>query len=205
MARQIASIDTLRARAEELTAGVVADLGLVASTFWSIGEKLHELVDQRLYRALGYSTFAEYVEARLDVAIAQAYKMVRVVRSYTRVDAERIGLERAVALIPYAKLVRTDPGLLVREDARIGDVPVSEASRRHIERAAAERRAAIAARRARAPAARQAKRDTRRAIDGVRGLLAEAGIGRIKVEHASGDDAIVVRIPRRALLRLFPG
>jgi len=204
MTKPTPALDPQRARAEELTAAVIAELGLVASTFWSIGEKLHELIDERLYQALGHSTFAEYVEQRLDVAIAQAYKMVRVVRNYTRGDAERIGLERAVALIPYAKLLGTDPGLLVRDNALVGDVPVSEVSRRDIQRAAAERRAEAERRRSRAPAARQEAQATRRAVDGVRKLLAAAGIAHTKAAHVASADEIVIRIPRSTLLKRFP-
>ncbi len=106
----------------------MAKRGHEATRERAIGERLHEIQNKRLFEALGYATFPAYAAARRDVALSQAKKMFRIVRNYAMVDAIAIGLERAAALIPYAKLLRTDPGRLVGEKRVLGDTTVLETS-----------------------------------------------------------------------------
>jgi len=189
------------ARAEELTAAIVADLGTVTQSFWRIGRGLHELLDQRLYQHLGYATFRAYCEARLSCEIGQAYKTVRVVRSFFQEDAEKIGLERAAALITYAKLLKTDPGNLVRENILVGDKPLVTASKRDILAAAARERDRLARLRARAPAPRQINRENKRIAALLRGAIKQAGLPRpARVEVDLHSDEVVIRLPRKALV-----
>jgi hypothetical protein len=175
---QLTVSDPETARAEELTAAIVRELGGVKQAFWRIGEHLHEIAEKRLFLRLGFASFRAYVQARLECEVAQAHKMVRVVRAYFREDAEQMGLERAAALITYAKVAKTDPGLLVRENVQMGDTAVAEASKRDILAAAAALRRDQAKRTARAPAARSAKRVTEAIDHGLRRSLADGGLAR---------------------------
>ena len=200
---QTASSGELRARGETLTDSIIADLATLTETFWRVGEKLHAVIDERLFLALGYQDFGKYVDARLGVAIAQAYKMVRVVRNYARGDAEKLGLERATSLVRYAKHVGVDPGELVRADAVVGDKPVLQASVRDIDAAA---RAAYAAKRegrSRAPAARAVKREDRRMSEALAALLMTANIRGARITVAKGD--LVIRLDRAKLRKLLLG
>lgn len=193
----------LRARAETLTDSIIVDLATLAQTFWQIGEKLHEIIDDRLFVSLGFDDFGDYVEARLGVAIAQAYKMVRVVRNYARGDAEKLGLERATSLVRYAKHVGVDPGELVREDAVVGDKPVSLASVRDIDLAARAVYLAKKAARSRAPAARAVKREDRRMTEELAALLASQNIRGARITVAKGD--LVIRLDRAKLRKQLLG
>lgn len=190
-----------RARAKALTAEIVADLQIITRTFWDIGARLEEVRDGQLFRALGYETFVDYIDAELGVEATQAYKMVRIVKSYVRGDAELIGLERAAALIRYARHAGVDPGLIVRENRAVGDKPVRDATVREITVAAndasAEKRKAAS----RSPRVREKNKETRVLADGLRGLLLKGGIRGARVT-ADRDD-LIIRVPRRAAHKRF--
>ena len=193
--------DTERKRAEALTREILDDLATLTETFWSVGEKLHAFVDDRLFVNLGYDTFAAYVDARLGVAVGPAYKMVRVVRNYVRADDERLGVERSDSLIRYAKHVGVDPGELIRQDALVGAKPVSQASVREIETAATAAYKAKVEARSRAPAVRQLHRENRAIADEVKRLLMAAGIRGAKFQVAKAE--LVIRLDRAHLAKLF--
>ena len=200
---QASAPSSARAHAEALTSAILEDLATLTRTFWSIGEKLHAFVDDRLFAELGYASFSAYVEARLGVAVAQAYKMVRVIRNYVRADAERLGLERADSLIRYAKHIGVDPGELIRQDALIGSKPVSEASVREIETAANAAYKAKVEARNRAPAVRRVHRENRTIADELKRVLAAAGIRGAKLQVAKGE--LVIRLDRAHLAKRFLG
>lgn len=192
-----------QARAEELTAALVEDLRQAAETFWTIGERLHEIQDGRLFEALGYATFGDYVAARLDVGLSQAKKMVRIVRNYVMQDATAIGLERAAALIPYAKLVRTDPGILVREKRSLGETTVLEASRRDIDAATAALRAELRKKKGRAPAHRLVAQENKLIVQGLRALLTSEGTRATRITLNARTGEFVIRVPRLDLRKRF--
>ncbi len=192
-----------RARAEELTAELVRDLRQAAESFWAIGERLHEIQSKRLFVALGYDTFPAYVTARLDVALSQAKKMIRIVRNYVMHDATAIGLERAAALIPYAKLVRTDPGLLVREKHALGDTSVLEASKREIVAATSALRAELRKKKGRAPASRLLAQENKLIAQGLQALLVAEGARASKITQNARTCEFVIRVPRAALRKRF--
>lgn len=192
-----------RVRAEELTAELVRDLRRAAEAFWAIGERLHEIQSKRLYAALGYDTFPAYVTARLDVALSQAKKMIRIVRHYVMDDATAIGLERAAALIPYAKLVRTDPGLLVREKRALGDTTVLEASKLAIVAATSALRAELRKKRGRAPALRLVAQENKLIERGLQALLVAEGARATRITLNARTGEFVIRVPRAQLRRRF--
>lgn len=198
---QVPAVDRDRARAEALTSEILVDLATLSETFWQVGEKLHALVNERLFTKLGYETFPDYVEARLGVAVGQAYKMVRVIRNYVRADAERLGVERSDSLIRYAKHVGVDPGELIRQDAVVGTRPVSQASVREIEAAANAAYKAKVEARSRAPAVRRVHRENRAIADELKRLLLDAGIRGAKLSVAKGE--LVIRLDRAHLAKRF--
>lgn len=193
-------------RAEELTAAIADDLKVVMQSFWRIGRALDEVLQKRLFAVLGYDTFSDYVSGRLGVERAQAYKIVRVATYYFQEDAEALGLERAAALIPYAKLLKTDPGLLVREKALVGDKPIAEATKRDIVSAAASVRAEFKRRGARSLRGREQKHAENAVHDGVRAALVKAGLPRpVNVRFDAKTGELLVRLPSRALFERFAG
>lgn len=193
--------DEARARGEALTSAIVRDLATLTETFWLVGKKLHAMVDERLYLALGYDNFPAYVEGRLGVALAQAYKMVRVVRNYVQADAERVGIERADYLIRYAKHVGVDPGELVRSDAQVGDKPLSQASVRDIAVATqAALKAKLAAQKT-DPATRERNRENRAVSAHVTSVLSASGVRGAGVKVVGNE--VVIRLDRAKLLALL--
>lgn len=191
-------------RAEQLTSQIKKELAFVTQSFWRIGSALNEMQTTRLYRPLGYDTFADYVTGRLDVELSQAYKLARVASFYFQEDAEAVGLERAAALIPYAKLLKKDPGLLIRENVEIGGKLVVEASKRDIQLAAAGVRREIERRDGYLPAKRKQKRAEKAIHDGLRTALKRAALPRpisVRFDPRNGD--IIVRLPQGPLARRF--
>jgi hypothetical protein len=45
-------------------------------TFVDVGRALYEIQQRRLYRAVGYTTFADYVARRWDISSAHAYRQI---------------------------------------------------------------------------------------------------------------------------------
>jgi hypothetical protein len=192
-----------RRQAIELTNGIRQDFKQATKLFWGIGQKLEVVLERKLFTELGYTRFLSYRDGELALAATQAYKMVRVVRHFVRADAERLGLECADALIPYAKQLRVDPGLLVRENALVGDKPITVATVRDIRGAARAARAATRARLDRAPAAREKKREAKALLRALRTALAEARLGRPAITVAA--DGFVVRVSRAAVVKHVRG
>ncbi len=195
----VESDDRRRTQAIHLTNDIRRDFTQATALFWGIGKKLETLVERKLFAELGYSSFQAYLDGELSVAASQAYKMVRVVRHFVRADAERVGLECADALIPYAKELRVDPGILVRENALVGDKPVTDATVRDIRNAAKAVRAATRQRLDRSPARRAKKREVKALLQALRAVLAKAQLGRPVITVAR--DGFVVRISQAAVAK----
>ncbi len=187
-----------RSEAIRLTDSIRRDLHTVAGAFFEIGLGLRRIKDERLYLAMSYGTFKEYIAGEISVATSQAFEILRVVRSYSRTDATRIGLSRANALLTYCKAARVDkdPGEFVHDDELVGDKPFSAASLRDIEAATKAVRTQKRAKRGSRAAAR-----TDRAITAhVRKVARAAALGRVKIAIVGGE--VVVRCSRSVLARL---
>ena len=206
MAKQLLKIpdgQSLRDEATRLTQAILDRLRNITGAFWEIGTILERIQGEKLYAAMGYASFRAYVDGVLSVAATQAYMMIRVVRAYTRSDAESLGLERAAGLITYAKTLgdEIDPGLLVRENATIGDKPARVASLRDIQAAVRAQREAMSAKKRRSPRERMKKREDDAIAAGLRAAHKAQSLGRGVVEVR--DDEVVVRFSRAALARRF--
>lgn len=191
-------------RAEDLTLAIRQELASVAQSFWRVGCALREVQEGGLHRVLGYESFSDYVTDRLSFEVSQAYKLVRVASSYFQEDAEMLGLERAAALIRYAKLLDVDPGQLVRENAHVGDKLVVAASKRDIQVAAASLRAELKKRARRGADMRAQKRVEKAIHEGLATAMKRAKLPlplSVRIDAKSGE--VVVRLPQKPLATRF--
>lgn len=181
-----------RRAAIALIAEVRRDLEGVARLFYAMGERLRRILDEELYRVVGYETFAECVASEFSVALRQVSKMIGIARTYVKSDAERAGVERAYALIGYCEALGdgTEPGQIVREDRLVGELPFSASSVRDI--VAATR--ALKATRRRDPRKVAAAREAKALGQEVRSALHAAGFARASVK-VSGK-TVRIEFPR---------
>ena len=70
-----------------LDARLVAIMHAIRTSEPRIGRLLRIVVDQRFYRALGFSSLAAYVRERLGISIRKAWALLKVERSTGRADA----------------------------------------------------------------------------------------------------------------------
>jgi hypothetical protein len=190
-----------RSEAIRLTDGIRRDLHTVAGAFFEIGLGLRRIKDERLYLAMSYGPGTEYIAGEISVATSQAFEILRVVRSYSRTDATRIGLSRANALLTYCKAasVDKDPGEFVHDDELVGDKPFSAASLRDIEAATKAVRRQKRAKRGAGAAAQRAARTDRAIVAHLRQAARAAALGRVKIAIVGGE--VVARFSRSALAR----
>jgi hypothetical protein len=90
------------ARARELVALVVDKKREIAAAFWDVGAALRELASPELYGALGHATFEDAVEKETGVGRVLAAKLVSLATRLPRSLAERLGQEKAAALLRLA-------------------------------------------------------------------------------------------------------
>jgi hypothetical protein len=197
--------DDVAPEAVRPTKTIVARLCEVSGAFWEIGQVLGRIRDERLYAAMHYESSRAYVDGELSVVATQAYMMIRIVRSYTRADAEALGLERAAGLITYAKTVGggVEPGRLVREDLPVGGKTARSASLRDIQAAARAEREAKRKKLRASPAARRLQKEATRIAAGLRAIHRGAALGRGAIEVR--EDEVLVRFSRRTLAQRFRG
>jgi hypothetical protein len=106
-----------RARGEELVLTVIRLKTAIASAFYEMGSALGEILDHKLYGALGYKSFEELLEARELLSARQARKFIDVSKAFERAPAVQLGPEKAYALIRYCARTEKndDPGALVKQ------------------------------------------------------------------------------------------
>ncbi|CAN5477897.1 hypothetical protein BH09MYX1_BH09MYX1_37540 [soil metagenome] len=74
----------------------------ILEDFYDLGAALRELLDKKLYAALGYASFDDLLAKRDVIGRTQAYKLIAVVRELPRDRAVEVGQERAYALVAVA-------------------------------------------------------------------------------------------------------
>lgn len=89
-------------RAEELLDLIARRKARILEDFYDMGVALRELLDKKLYAALGYATFDDLLTQRNVLGRTQAYKLIAVVRQLPRRRALDVGQERAYALVTIA-------------------------------------------------------------------------------------------------------
>lgn len=94
-----------RISAEELITRIERGKVGVAQAFHDIGRCLRELLDKKLYAALGFASFEAMLEGRALMGPTQAAKLIEVSSLFSKRDAVRLGPEKAYALARH--VVRT--------------------------------------------------------------------------------------------------
>jgi hypothetical protein len=191
---QAASTERKKARAEELLALIARRKERMLEDFYDVGQALRELLDQKLYAALGHPSFEAMLEAHDVMGARQARKLVALVSAIPRAQALALGQEKAYALVAYTAAT-PEPDVaaeLAKKDAKIGSKPISQASVRELQRATKAVHAKRAALRPKTPAALAAARAARDARASVLRAIRKLGIARPEVETTA--DRVVVRL-----------
>lgn len=89
----------------------------IASSFYEMGRALGEILDKKLYGALGYKSFEEMLVDRELLSARQARKFIDVANAFEQAAAVQIGPEKAYALIRYCARTdkNDDPEALVKQ------------------------------------------------------------------------------------------
>lgn len=90
-------------RAEALLELIARRKARIAEDFYDIGEALREILDKKLYVALGHRSFGELLEKRAVMGRTQASKLVSIARAMPRKEALDLGPEKAYALLQYTR------------------------------------------------------------------------------------------------------
>ena len=97
-----------RATAEALLARIDKQKLRATEAFYEIGGALRQLLEQRLYGALGFASFDDLLAERNVMDGTQAKKLIEVHRKFSRDRALAIGPEKAYALARYAARTKAD-------------------------------------------------------------------------------------------------
>ena len=188
-------------RAEALLALIARRKERIVEDFYDIGEALKEILDDRLYEALGHASFSEMLEARSVMSTTAAKRLVAVAEHLPREQALRLGQQKSYDLVAYAAATPEHDvaATLAEVDAEIGGKRLSRASSRELQAAAARARAEGRAA-AQTPAQKQAARALKSALAEVKRRVAAWGVGRISV--ALADDEIVIRLTGKQARKL---
>jgi hypothetical protein len=98
-----------------LLAKASADLALIAQkkeeiadAFYEIGEALVRLREPTIVEALGHASFADLCEARLEISLARADRLIAIATRVRREDALRWGQEKATAILEITNATAAD-------------------------------------------------------------------------------------------------
>jgi hypothetical protein len=89
-------------RAEDLLLLINRRKEQILDDFYDIGMALREILEKKLFEALGYASFDELLTRRRVMGRTQAWKLIKVVRELPRERAMQVGQERAFALVTLA-------------------------------------------------------------------------------------------------------
>lgn len=201
LAQGRASQTALRERGEALVAEAVGLKARIARDFWELGRRLMAMRDEGIHTALGYDRLDALFADRIGIAPTMAFKLIVVAEQLPRVEAVKLGQEKAYALVALA---RATPGVdsaaeLAASDVEVAGKPLSQASLRELQ-------AAVAAARPKRPrtlAERGRANAERRLIKGLHERLDALGLPRREI--ACEGDAVILRLTRRQVQRLIAG
>jgi len=185
--QKIARVEAMLTEADALRRRIARD-------FWELGRVLGGLRAEEAHVVLGFDRFDNLITERLGLAATTAFKLIAVADRLPRTEAVALGQEKAYAILTYADAApdAVEPVALVRNDALVGDKPLSRSSVRDIVAATAAvrppRPQSLAARRR-----AQEDRATARALGEQLGLPR----GAVSVE----GDGFVIRLTRRQVAR----
>lgn len=127
-----------RLTAEQLIQQIERTEAASASNTYALGACLQELSLPKRYKdELGFATFEELLEKRKLPSRMTAFKLMRVVATFTDAEVQRLGgMEKTYALMKYAKRMNiADPRKYLAPSARVGGTSVSNMSVRDIQSA----------------------------------------------------------------------
>lgn len=107
-AKVTAAKEAALARAEDDLALIARKKLEIGDAFYEIGEALVRLRAKGVVALLGYASFAELCEARLEMSVARAEWLVAIASRVRREDALRWGQEKTVALLQIANATSAD-------------------------------------------------------------------------------------------------
>ncbi|MGH7285505.1 MAG: hypothetical protein ACRELY_28625 [Polyangiaceae bacterium] len=124
---------TVKTRGLELLDRIEHRRDDLARAFYDIGAALSELHEKKLYAAMGYTSFDDMLEARQLMTGQYARRLIQVARAFDREQAQRLGADKAYALIRYVARTKLedDPSEYLAEG-----FPVPGGTRRPIDEVA---------------------------------------------------------------------
>ncbi len=191
----------LVARGDALVNKALALKDRIARDFWQLGRVLVTMRDEGVHAALGFDSFEALASQRLGIAKTTAWKLMAVAEQLPRAKAIALGVEKAHALIAYAKATPEDDSArgLAAADATIGGRRLSQASVREVGDAAAQRRPK------RPPTFAEAAQDKadRELLARVTNHLAGARVPRSAVSLVG--ERVRIELTRRQVARMLAG
>ena len=123
-------VKSAKAHATDLLERVVVRKNDIARAFYDIGVSLTELHEKKLYGALGYDSFEDMLVDRQLMTVQYARRLIQVVAAFDRQQAQRLGPEKAYALVRYTARTKLadDPAEYIEEG-----FPVAGGKRRPID------------------------------------------------------------------------
>lgn len=91
-----------RKRAISLLALVAKRKETISSAFYEMGLALRELLDEKLYASLGYSSFGAMLADRKVMSRSFAFRLIGVTRAFTAAEAKELSAKKAMSLVRLA-------------------------------------------------------------------------------------------------------
>ena len=176
---------TARSRALELLEKIAVRKDDIARAFYDIGAALAELHGKKLYGSLGYGTFDEMLEDKKLMTGQYARRLIQVARAFDRDQAQRLGAEKAYALVRYVARTKQsdDPGEYLLEGFPVPGGkrrPIDEVGAREI---AAATRMVVLRQKGEHSASERARGDAARAARAVQAKLRARTDAQAEVRH----------------------
>jgi len=188
------ALESQRKRLKALEALIRRRLATVVESFYDIGEALTEVLKKKLYAVGGHTSLEAYLAATKLMGVAQAMKLIAIVREVPREVALAAGPERSYALIGLAKATpEPDSAAELIASGTVAGQPAAKAPVRAITAAAKAERA----KRPKTAAAKERDRADAAVVKGVRALLRAGGLGAGAVS-VKGDEVRVVLTRKQA-------
>ncbi len=188
------ALESRRKRLKTLEGLVRRRLATVVESFYDIGEALTEILKKKLYAVGEHTSLEAYLTATKLIGIAQAMKLIAIVREVPREVALAAGPERSYALIGLAKATpEPDSAAELIASGTVAGQPAAKAPVRAITAAAKAERA----KRPKTAAAKERDKADAALVKGVRALLRAGGMGAGAVS-VKGDEVRVVLTRKQA-------
>ena len=176
---------TAKAHANELIDAIGRRKDEIARAFYDIGRSLAELHEKKLYAVLGYASFDEMLAARGLMSPQYARRLIQVARSFDRESAQRLGAEKAYALVRYVARTKEtdDPAEYLLEGFPVAGRkrrPIDEVGVRDIQAAT---RMVVSRQRGEHGASERARRDAAGVARALHAKLAPRTDGEVEVRH----------------------